>query len=118
MKIHHTQYKKNYRAYILNCLDVPDSMADQDKIDYIFDRFQSEQGYNVARIGKQNAIAEWLQGLALPIPYYYDEIVDLAVEMGAIDPNPSDRIRELVCARYWDFMANVILSFDSERKSQ
>ena len=112
MKLHHTKYKKNYETYILDCLDVPENTTEQDKIKHIFDRFESEQGFMVARVGKQKAIAEWLSGLALPIPYYYDEIVDLAVEMGSIEPNPSDRIRELVCENYWDFMANMIMSFD------
>tara|TARA_R110000744_G_scaffold186721_1_gene306124 strand:+ start:258 stop:626 length:369 start_codon:yes stop_codon:yes gene_type:complete len=112
MKLHHTKYKKNYKTYILGCLDVPETSTQQEKIEYIFDRFESEQGFMVARVGKQKAIAEWLSGLALPIPYYYDEMVDLAVEMGSIEPNPNDRIRELVCENYWNFMANMIMSFE------
>ena len=30
MEIRHTKYKKNYRVYILNCLDLPDNMANQE----------------------------------------------------------------------------------------
>tara|TARA_R110002020_G_scaffold103975_1_gene243576 strand:- start:109 stop:456 length:348 start_codon:yes stop_codon:yes gene_type:complete len=114
MKLHHTKYKKNYRSYILECLDVSEDMPETNRIEYISDRFNSEYGHRVARVGKQNAIAEWLSGLALPIPFYYEDIVDLAVQMGSIEPNPSDRTRELVCEKYWDFMANIIFPFIKE----
>ena len=114
MKLHHTKYKKNYRSYILECLDVSEDMPEKNRIEYISDRFTKENGFMVARVGKQKAIAEWLSGLALPIPFYSDEIIEFAVKMGSIEPNPSDRIRELVCERYWDFMANIIFPFIKE----
>jgi len=109
MKLHHTKYKKNYINYILKGLDVSEDMPEQNRIEYISDRFNSEYGYLVSRVGKQKAIAEWLSGLALPIPFYYEDIIDLAVEMGSTEPNPSKQTRELICDRYWDFMANILL---------
>jgi len=109
MKLHHTKYKKNYINYILENLDVSWDMPEQDRISHLSDRFNEENGYMVARVGKQKAIAEWLSGLALPIPFYYEDIIDLAVEMGSIEPNPSEKTRELICDRYWDIMANILL---------
>jgi len=115
-KLHHTEYKKNYKNYILSTIEEDGEgkplKTDQEKINYIFDRFNSEYGFMIARVGKQKAIAEWLQGLALDIEYYYNDIVNLAVKMGSIDPNPSDQLRSKVEQNYWLFMANIIMSFE------
>ena len=115
-KLHHTEYKKNYKNYILSTIEEDREgkpiKTDDEKIKYIFNRFYSEYGFMIERVGKQKAISEWLSGLALDLPFYYNEIVDLAVKMGSIDPNPNDKLRERVEQGYWDFMANIIMSFE------
>ena len=115
-KLHHTEYKKNYKNYILSTIEEDGEgkplTTDQEKINYIFDRFNSEYSFMIERVGKQKAMAEWLSGLALDIEYYYDDIVKLAIKMGSIDPNPSDKLRNKVEQGYWDFMSNVILGFE------
>jgi len=115
-KLHHTEYKKNYKKYILDCVELDCEekpiKTDEEKIKYFFVRFYSEYGFMIKRVGKQKAIAEWLSGLALNIEYYYDDIVKLAIKMGSIDPNPSDKLRSKVEQNYWLFMANIIMSFE------
>tara|TARA_R100001163_G_C4892265_1_gene84698 strand:+ start:96 stop:518 length:423 start_codon:yes stop_codon:yes gene_type:complete len=115
-KLHHTAYKKNYKKYILECVELDNDekelKTDQEKVKYIFDRFYSEFDWNVKRIGKQKAMTEWLQGLALNIEYWNDNIVPLAIKMGSIDENPSEKLQAKVIENYWSFMANVILSFE------
>jgi hypothetical protein len=121
-KLHHTEYKKNYKNYILSTIEEDSEgnpiKTDAEKINYIFDRFNSEYGWNIERVGKFKAMSEWLSGLALNIEYYNDAIVDLAVKMGSIDPNPSDKLKDKVAANYWDFMANVILWFEPKERNQ
>ena len=121
-KLHHTEYKKNYKNYILSTIEEDEEgkplTTDQEKINYIFNRFNSEYGFMIERVGKQKAISEWLSGLALDLPFYYNEIVDLAVKMGSIDPNPNDKLRERVEQGYWDFMANIIMSFEPKERQQ
>ena len=121
-KLHHTEYKKNYKNYILSTIEEDGEgkplTTDQEKINYIFNRFNSEYGFMIERVGKQKAISEWLSGLALDLPFYYNEIVDLAVKMGSIDPNPNDKLRERVEQGYWDFMANIIMSFEPKERQQ
>ena len=116
MKLHHTKYKENYKQYILSTIQTDGNeqpiTTEREKINYIFNRFHSEYDWNIKRIGKQKALAEWLSGLALNLPYYYQDIVELAVDMGSIEPNPSDKVIERVEQGYWDFMANIILSFN------
>jgi len=120
-KLHHTEYKKNYKNYILSTIEEDGEgkplTTDQEKINYIFDRFNSEYGFMIERVGKQKAMAEWLSGLALDIEYYYDDIVKLAIEMGSIDPNPSDKLRNKVEQGYFDFMSNVILGFEPKENN-
>jgi hypothetical protein len=120
-KLHHTEYKKNYKNYILSTIEEDGEgkplTTDKEKINYIFDRFNSEYGFMIERVGKQKAMSEWLSGLALDIEYYYDDIVKLAIEMGSIDPNPSDKLRNKVEQGYWDFMSNVILGFEPKENN-
>ena len=122
MKLHHTKYKENYKRYILDNLHEVDwngkkLTTDEEIIDYIFDRFYSEYYYgNIAlRYGKQKAMSMWLSGLALDLPYYYDEIIELAIAMGSIDENPSEKLQNKVIENYWEFMANVILGFEPKK---
>ena len=111
-KLHHTEYKKNYKKYILSTIEEEHGKTDQEKINHILDRFNKEYGFMIERVGQQKAMAEWLSGLALDIEYYYNDIVNLAVKMGSIDPNPSDQLRSKVEQNYWLFMANIIMSFE------
>ena len=118
MKLHHTKYKENYKRFILSTIetDINEKPISKyiDKVDYLFKRFYSEYGFEISRVGKQKAIANWLSGLALDLPFYYDDIVNLAVEMGSIDPNPSDALRTKIEQGYWDFMARMIMEIEKD----
>ena len=119
-KLHHTEYKKNYKNYILSTIEEDGEgkplTTDKEKINYIFDRFYSEYGWNIDRVGKLKAISEWLSGLALDLEYYYSDIIKLAIKMGSIDENPSEKMQSKVCEKYWDFMANIIMSFEPKER--
>jgi hypothetical protein len=120
-KLHHTEYKKNYKNYILSTIEEDGEgkplTSESEKISYIFDRFNSEYGFMIERVGKYKAMSEWLSGLALDIEYYNDAIVDLAIKMGSINPNPNDKLKNTVAANYWDFMANIILGFEPKKQA-
>ena len=121
-KLHHTEYKKNYKNYILSTIEEDSEgkpiKTDAEKIKYIFDRFYSEYGWNIERVGKQKAMAEWLSGLALDIEYYNLSIVELAIKMGSVEENPSDKMQGKIIDNYWNFMANVILGFEPKERKQ
>ena len=121
-KLHHTEYKKNYKNYILSTIEEDSEgkpiKTDAEKIKYIFDRFYSEYGWNIERVGKLKAMAEWLSGLALDIEYYNLSIVELAVKMGSVEENPSDKMQGKIIDNYWNFMANVILGFEPKERKQ
>ena len=116
MKLHHTKYKEKYKEYILSCVDFDfegnELKTDEAKIEFIFDRFESEYGYRIAQVGKMQAMTDWLGGLALNIEYWNDAIIELAIKFGSIDENPSEKLQERVCENYFRFMANIILGFE------
>ena len=116
-KVHHTVYKPRYEAYILDLVtdyngdELPTREA---KIEQLFKRFYSEYGYLVPLHGKQPSMAQWLQGLALDIEYYSQDIVELATRFGSIDANPSAKLEAKVIENYWKFMANIILGMEGQ----
>jgi hypothetical protein len=118
-KLHHTKYKENYKNYILDCIDseiepVSDLLTRDQKIKYLFNRFNSEYRWNIQRVGKYKAMEEWLSGLAINIPYTYFDIIELAKEMGSIDSNPSQALENRVCENYFSFMAQMVLLLEDE----
>ena len=98
-KLHHTEYKKNYKEYILGNIheDIEGNpiSSEADKINYIFDRFNSEYGWRVNQVGRLAAMTEWLQGLALDIEYTNGSIYQLAWEIGSIEFNPEPTDKEI-----------------------
>ena len=121
-KLHHTTYKKNYKKYILDCvqLDCEDKelKTEQEKINYIFDRFNSEYDWKIERVGKFKAMSDWLSGLALPIEYYNYKIVKLAKNMGSLDTDSNYKAEQKIINNYFDFMANIILDFEPKQNQQ
>jgi len=113
-KLHHTKYKANYKRYILDRVnnDSYTLTTDDEKIEYIFNRFYSEYDWSIQRYGKYKAMSEWLSGLALDLPYMSYEIIELAENMGSIDSNSNDKVINRVLENYWSFMGNIILSME------
>jgi hypothetical protein len=101
MKLHHTEYKKNYINYLL--------AENECTLDDIMTRFNEEYGWCIERKGERLAMIEWLQGLALVMPCYYDDIVQLAIDMGSIDENPSEKLKDKIQENYFSFMAGILL---------
>ena len=120
-KLHHTEYKKNYKNYILSTIEEDGEgkplTTESEKINYIFNRFNSEYGWNIERVGKFKAMTEWLQGMALNIEYMNGAIIPLAIKMGSIDENPNEKLQNRVIDNYWSFMANVILGFEPKKNN-
>ena len=109
MKLHWSQYQKNYKQYILSLIDIEGT--DQEKIDHLFKRFEREKSYEIEKVGEFKAMTNWLQGLGLSdLAIYSDEIIDLSIRMGSLDPNPSDKLRTKVIANHFKFMAMRVLS--------
>ena len=122
MKLHHTKYKENYKNYILSTIQTDNDGKEldnnQDKIDYLFNRFYSEYDWSIKRNGKLKAMIDWLQGLALDIEYYNHDILELAKVMGSVSDNLTEKQEDRILLNYWNFMANIILSMEKDYKNR
>jgi len=97
MKLSYSKYKNNYINYILGMNETtPQELKE---------RFYNEYGWAVARMGLYKACQEWLQGMALDIPYWNDELAPFAVQMGSLDKDYTEKEEQRVIDNYWSFMA-------------
>ena len=107
------KYQENFKTYILEVIeseDLPqDIKTDKDKVNFIFERFDSEYNYanNIRRTPNfQLRFAEWLQGLAVNLPYNYNDIIDLAKKLLETDQLKNE---DRIIQNYWSFMAFQII---------
>ena len=81
---------------------------------FIRGRFDSEYGWCIDQKGEMQALTDWLQGLALNIPYMNGDILELAGMQDA-----SEKEQDKITKNYWKFMAMRLLGvfkyFDIER---
>lgn len=89
--------------------------TDKDKAHFIHGRLMAEYGWHFERNGNlQKTVSEWLQGLALDLPYYYEDILKLRSEFEGRGLTLKEQ--EKTCEAYWDFMAirliNVFKAFN------
>ena len=120
-KLHHTAYKKNYKNYILSTIEENGEgkplTSESEKISYIFNRFNSEYGFMIDRVGKYKAMSEWLSGLALDIEYYNYKIIKLAKDMGSLNTDSNYKAEQKIINNYFNFMANIILGFEPKKQA-
>lgn len=90
-------YYTFFENTILNNIDfdgyeLPGFTNDFDKVQNVYNIFIDEYGWNVERIGTQNAFKEWLQGLpsVLTVPFYNYDILQNAKTAGVKIGNEDD----------------------------
>jgi len=92
--------------------DIPEPKTPKEKLSFLKGRFESEfleNNLQAKRMSRQQALAEWYQGLPTNIPFYNGEIIELAKKGGTLKENASEREEQRVLDNYWNFMANKTL---------
>lgn len=77
----------------------------------IKEKFVSEYGWLIARLGERNACVEWLRGLGVGVDYSYCDIIQLMAEW--LDETTEEAEKWLDKrgdALYWDLLAKEILA--------
>ena len=107
------KYQENFKNYFLEVIksqDLPEDIkTDKEKVNFIFDRFNSEYNHanNIRRQPNfQMRFAEWLQGLAINLPYNYNDILELAKKLLETDQLKNEN---RIINNYWSFMAFQII---------
>ena len=93
-----------------------DIKTDKEKVNIIFERFNSEYNYanNIRRTPNfQLRFAEWLQGLAINLPYNYNDIIELAKKLLETDKLKNEN---RIINNYWSFMAFQIIKLKENLK--
>ena len=105
-----SELDRTVKLYILNCAsDQAGTNEMMQIIKYIDDRFNAEYHWLVPKVGKVNAMTNWLQGLALNIDFNNYEILKLAVKWQSIPADYSEKQADKILSNYWHFMANKVL---------
>ena len=107
------KYQENFKNYFLEVIksqDLPEDIkTDKEKVNFIFERFNSEYNHanNIRRQPNfQMRFAEWLQGLAINLPYNYDDIIELAKKLLETDQLKNEN---RIINNYWSFKAYQII---------
>ena len=91
------------------CAYYSEAKTDDQKAQFIYDRFMSEYGWHVAQVGEQQALISWLQGLALNIAFSNYDILILAKECGSLAQDATEAQEDKILNNYWRYMAMRIL---------
>jgi len=76
---------------------------------WAIDTAKAEVGHEFDRNGDQEGLSYWLSGLAIDIDYNYCDIIRVAESMH--DCKLSDKEADMVCERWFDFVACKMLQY-------
>jgi len=103
-----TKLRHAMRAMVIEGIDEQDLNQGQTKENYISTRFTGEMtcGYNQAR-NYQAVVIDWLQGLALHVLFWNDDIVTFYED--TFGRTLSDKEREKEVNLYWSRLSMVVM---------
>ena len=97
------------KSYILSTIEDDGNGTElntnAEKCAYLKERFAAEYGWRVNQVGRQTAMIDWLQGLALHIEYMNYQILQLAKEWGSLPDKATPRQEDKILDNYWTFIA-------------
>lgn len=85
--------------------------SNKDKLQFVFDTFKSECGYNIKQVGQLKALQGWLKGLpsAVDIEWRNHLILELGEKWNLIDPTASKTKKNNFLNNWFAFMAMRII---------
>jgi len=96
---------KEQKQYYYNLINQALDAEEIKTLDALHSRFTEEYGWNIEQTSFKPALVDWLQGLAIHIPYEDHEILEHAEKSGSKGNCSDDRILE----NYWHFMASRLI---------
>ena len=116
-----TKQKQQYNTYLLDSIDFDGfgfvaPTNNKEKLLKFFEVFNTEVGYNIARIGEFNALTEYLQGLpsCINIVFTNYDILELAKKYGSLSKNSTDKEDQKILDNYFSFMANNLIKLKNK----
>lgn len=103
---------KTVKRYIIDQIDSSSYLeneltTDEEKIRFLRDTFYSEYGWAVPRMGEQDALREWFQGLpsACTPAFCNADIITLAVKWGSLSYNTTEREEQKILDNWFNLLA-------------
>jgi len=113
--------KSEFKNYLFSLIDaegydVAPPVTQKAKINFFFDTFRAEYGYNISRTGERKALAEYLAGLpsCFRVPFYNGEIIETGERFGFIAANASELRQDAFLNRWFDMVAGALLEMHIE----
>ena len=111
--------KAGLKNYIIDAIDATgydlkqQPRNNEEKLQFLFDTFKSEYGFNIERYGVQGAFKEWIQGLpsSFGVDYTYCDIIAVSKVI-----RPSKYSDNKLCATWFDFIATNVFKLFREYK--
>jgi hypothetical protein len=109
--MNNSKLDKQVKQYILDCIDGSgydaDPQTDTEKVKFLHDTFYAEYGYNVDRVGENQALIEWFMGLpsACHIEFRHYAILELAVAWGSLPEDTTEKQQDKILNNWFNLVA-------------
>ena len=101
----------NFLFEHLNDIDSPKE-TDTEVADYSKGRFEGETRYDKRKFNNtQERLADWLRGLPFQLPYWDEDIINLAKSWGTLAADATEKQEQRIVDNYYSFMAYQILKY-------
>ncbi len=111
-----SELDKTVKQYILECItsegysEVPyfnDCTSIEKKIGFLRAVFYAEYGYEVGKVGEQQAMQQWIAGLpsSFNIEYRNHEILKLAIKWGSLNEHDNEAAYNKITENWFNFIA-------------
>lgn len=109
MTAKNTSAPKEVRTYVLSVIDFEGT--DKEKLEFFFSTFRSEYGHELARLGPQKAVCEYLRGLPSTINHAFanHEILDLLIDWGYVNAITTPSKEAFEMDQYWTRLAGSLV---------
>lgn len=116
-----TMKKSAFKNYLFSLIDaegydVTPPVTQKAKINFFFNTFRAEYGYNISRMGERKALTEYLAGLpsCFRVPFYNNEILQIGERFGFIAANASELRQDAFLDRWFGMVAGTLLEMHRE----
>lgn len=79
---------------------------------YSKERFENETRHDKRRrLSTQHKLADWLRGLPFQLPYWNEDVINLAKSWGTLAQDATEKQEQKIVDNYYNFMAFHIMKY-------
>ncbi len=101
------------RKFLLSVIesDTVELKTREEKIEFLFENFNSDYKDHIQKLGEEKALAGWLAGCpsVIDIPHYPHAILQLARNAGSLSTKSHKAAEEQILNGYYSYIARMLL---------